>query len=59
LEALFRELEERKVRAEERFEQERRQLEDRDRILQERFEEALRRAEEEPDLPPKRPFDLD
>ncbi len=58
-EALFAELEEKKLLAEQRFEQERRQFEDRERILQERFEEALRRAEEEPDLPPKRPFDLD
>ena len=32
---------------------------DKDRILEEKFREAMKRAEEEPDLPPKRPFDMD
>ncbi len=48
-----------KARAEELFEREKAALADRDRLLEEKFREAMKRAEEEPDLPPKRPFDLD
>lgn len=59
LEALLADLDHQKSRAEERFEQERKQLEDRERLLEEKFREAMRRADEEPDLPPRRPFDLD
>lgn len=48
-----------KARAEELFEREKAALADKDRLLEEKFKEALKRAQEEPDLPPKRPFDLD
>jgi len=48
-----------KARAEELFERERAALADKDRLLEEKFKEAMKRAQEEPDLPPKRPFDLD
>ncbi|KAB2961833.1 MAG: hypothetical protein F9K16_10780 [Thermoanaerobaculia bacterium] len=57
--SLFAELDSGKARAEELFEREKAALADRDRLLDEKFREALKRAEEEPDLPPKRPFDLD
>jgi len=52
-------LDEGKARAEELFEREKAALADRDRLLEEKFKEAMKRADEEPDLPPKRPFDLD
>jgi hypothetical protein len=48
-----------KARAEELFEREKAAFADRDRLLEEKFREAMKRAEDEPDLPPKRPFDLD
>lgn len=48
-----------KARAEELFEREKAALADKDRLLDEKFKEAMKRAQEEPDLPPKRPFDLD
>lgn len=48
-----------KARAEELFEREKAALADKDRLLEEKFKEAMKRAREEPDLPPKRPFDLD
>jgi len=48
-----------KARAEELFEREKAALADKDRLLEEKFKEAMKRAQEEPDLPPKRPFDLD
>lgn len=48
-----------KKKAEDLFEQEKAAFADRDRLLEEKFKEAMKRAEEEPDLPPKRPFDLD
>jgi hypothetical protein len=57
--ALLKGLDEGKARAEELFEREKAAFADRDRLLEERFKEAMKRAEEEPDLPPKRPFDLD
>lgn len=57
--ALFADLDTQKARAEELFEREKSAFEDRDRLLEEKFKEALKRAEEEPHLPPKRPFDLD
>lgn len=57
--ALLAGLDEGKARAEELFERERTAFADRDRLLEEKFKEAMKRAEEEPDLPPKRPFDLD
>ncbi len=57
--ALLAGLDEGKARAEELFERERAAFADRDRLLEEKFKEAMKRAEEEPDLPPKRPFDLD
>lgn len=52
-------LDEQKKKAEELFDREKKAFEDRDRLLEEKFKEAMKRAEEEPDLPPKRPFDLD
>ena len=57
--ALFADLDVRKAKAEELFEREKAAFADRDRLLEEKFREAMKRAEEEPDLPPKRPFDLD
>jgi hypothetical protein len=57
--ALFADLDHQKARAEELFEREKAAFDDRDRLLEEKFKEAMKRAEEEPDLPPKRPFDLD
>lgn len=57
--ALLKGLDEGKARAEELFERERAAFADRDRLLEEKFKEAMKRAEEEPGLPPKRPFDLD
>jgi hypothetical protein len=57
--ALFADLDHQKARSEELFEREKAAFADRDRLLEEKFKEALKRAEEEPDLPPKRPFDLD
>lgn len=57
--ALLQGLDEGKARAEELFERERAAFADRDRLLEEKFKEAMKRAEEEPDLPPKRPFDFD
>lgn len=57
--ALFADLDAQKARAEELFEREQAAFADRDRLLEEKFREAMKRAEEEPDLPPKRPFDLD
>lgn len=60
LDALFRDLDAGRARAEEVFEQGRRAHQDRDRLLEERFRQALERAEENPDEPPpRRPFDLD
>jgi len=52
-------LDEQKKKAEDLFDREKKAFEDRDRLLEEKFKEAMKRAEEEPDLPPKRPFDLD
>jgi hypothetical protein len=57
--ALFADLDAQKARAEELFTREKAAFEDRDRLLEEKFREAMKRADEEPDLPPKRPFDLD
>jgi hypothetical protein len=57
--ALLKGLDDDKARAEELFEREKAAFADRDRLLEEKFKEAMKRAEEEPDLPPKRPFDLD
>jgi hypothetical protein len=57
--ALFADLDAQKAKAEELFEREKAAFEDRDRLLEEKFREAMKRADEEPDLPPKRPFDLD
>lgn len=57
--SLFAELDAGKARAEELFEREKAAFADKDRILEEKFREALKRAEEEPDTPPRRPFDLD
>jgi len=57
--SLLADLDARKAKAEELFEQEKAAFADRERLLEEKFRQALRRAEEEPDLPPKRPFDLD
>lgn len=57
--ALFADLDAQKARAEDLFEREKAALADRDRLLEEKFREAMKRADEEPDLPPKRPFDLD
>lgn len=48
-----------KTRAEEIFEREKAAMADHDRIMEEKFREAMKRAEEDPDTPPKRPFDLD
>lgn len=60
LDALFREAEENKARAEEIFERERLAYQDRDRLLEDRFREALERAQASgDDGPPKRPWDLD
>jgi hypothetical protein len=56
---LLQDLDAGKARAEELFEREKAAFADRDRLLEEKFKEALKRAEEEPDLPPRRPFDLD
>ena len=58
-ESLFAELDAGKARAEDLFEREKAAMADKDRILEEKFREALKRAEEEPDLPPRRPFDMD
>lgn len=57
--ALLKGLDDDKARAEETFEREKAAFADRDRLLEEKFKEAMKRAEEEPDLPPKRPFDFD
>lgn len=58
--ALLQGLEEGRVRAEARFEQERASLRDRSRILEEKFEEARKKAEERGlEGPPDRPWDLD
>lgn len=57
--ALFADLDSQKAHAEELFEREKAAFEDRDRLLEEKFKEAVKRAEDEPDLPRKRPFDLD
>jgi len=57
--ALFADLDAQKARAEDLFEREKAAFDDRDRLLEEKFREAMKRADEEPDLPPKRPFDLD
>lgn len=57
--ALFADLDAQKARAEDLFEREKAAFADRDRLLEEKFREAMKRADEEPDLPPKRPFDLD
>lgn len=57
--SLFAELDAGKARAEELFEREKAAFADKDRILEEKFREALKRAEEDPDTPPRRPFDLD
>jgi hypothetical protein len=58
-ETLFAELDASKARAEDLFEREKAAMADKDRILEEKFREAMKRAEEDPDTPPKRPFDLD
>ena len=58
-ESLFAEIDASKARAEDLFEREKAAFADKDRILEEKFREALKRAQEEPDLPPKRPFDMD
>jgi len=56
---LVADLDVQKQKAEDLFEREKKAFADRDRLLEEKFKEAMKRAEEEPDLPPKRPFDLD
>lgn len=57
--SLLADLDAQKARAEDLFEREKAAFADRDRLLEEKFREAMKRADEEPDLPPKRPFDLD
>lgn len=57
--ALLAALDTQKERAEELLEREKAALADQDRLLEEKFQEALKRAQDEPDLPPRRPFDLD
>ncbi len=59
--ALLRDVENSRERAERRFDQERAAVADRDRLLDERFRKALEAAESDDDADsrPVRPFDLD
>lgn len=57
--SLFADLDAQKAKAEDLFAREKAAYEDRDRLLDEKFKEAMKRAESEPDVPIKRPFDLD
>lgn len=58
--ALLRDVESSKKRAEKVFDQGLSALEDRGRVLEEKFRRALERAEKEDDgTPPVRPWDLD
>lgn len=57
--SLFADLDAQKAKAEDLFAREKAAYEDRDRLLDEKFKEAMKRAESEPDVPLKRPFDLD
>ena len=57
--SLFADLDAQKAKAEDLFAREKAAYEDRDRLLDEKFKEAMKHAESEPDVPLKRPFDLD
>ena len=57
--SLFADLDAQKAKAEDLFAREKAAYEDRDRLLEEKFKEAMKRAESEPDVPLKRPYDLD
>ena len=57
--ALVRDEQAGRERANDLFEREKASLEDHDRLMEEKFRQALERVDEDDDSRPERPFDLD